>query len=137
MSAGRRVTVWGRAPAPYRTSAQERQAARPVAHDIDGVEVARVAGDVEDPGAALRRALPGPPAIALVERRRLGGDLVLEPAAVPDERGDPRGASALGLARVRVALSDVRGHGRVSSVTNGAGDGRPVTASCERGASPV
>src|SRR4051794_34518250 len=37
---------------------QVRLAAGPVADDVQGVEVVRVAGSVEDPGAALRRALP-------------------------------------------------------------------------------
>src|SRR4051794_17130309 len=47
-------------------SAQERLAAGPVAHDIQGVEVPGIAGRVQDPGTALGRALPRPPAIARV-----------------------------------------------------------------------
>src|SRR5919112_1447493 len=104
--------------APIRAClAEEGLAAGPVADDVDGVQVARVAGGVEDPVAALRRAFPGPPAVLLVERRRLRGELVLEPVAVLDERRDSRGAVRLGLAGIGVTLSDVRGHGRLPSVS--------------------
>src|SRR3954447_21469431 len=47
-------------PAERTESAQERFAAGPVAHDVQGVEVPRIAGRVEDPGAAPGRALPRP-----------------------------------------------------------------------------
>src|SRR5829696_1007476 len=93
-----RVTFRSRPCDAPRPLAQERLAAGAVAHDVHGVEVARVAGGMEDPGAALRRALPGPPPVLLVERRRLRRELVLEPVAVVDECGDPRGAVAFALA---------------------------------------
>src|SRR6185295_1174453 len=106
---GRRVTFGSRT---LGGSAQEGLAALPVADHVDGVQIARVAGRVEDPMAAGGRALPGPPPSLLVERRRLGADLVAE-ALVRLHRGaDARRAVALGLARVRVVLADVRGHGR-------------------------
>src|SRR5215213_8103534 len=68
--------------------AEERLAAGPVADDVDSVQVARVARGVKDPVTGLRRALPGPPPVLRVERRRLGGELVLQAVAVRHERGD-------------------------------------------------
>src|ERR1044072_7107512 len=93
-------------------SAQEGLAAVPVADDIHGVQVAGIAGGVEDPVAGRRRALPGPPPLLVVEGGRLRGDLVAEPRMRLRGGSDARGPIALGLARVRVALADVRGHGQ-------------------------
>src|SRR3954454_4193566 len=88
-------------------SAQEGLRAGPVADDVHGVLLGRVAGGVEQARAARRRALPDPPAVVVVERRRLGLQLVGEALPLRNERRDPGGAVALGLARVRVVLADV------------------------------
>src|SRR5687767_11287508 len=85
-------------------SAEEGLGAGPVADDVEGVQVARVAGDVQETGATLRRALPDPPAIVLIERRRLGLDLVRQPLAEARELLDRARPLGLGLARVRVVL---------------------------------
>src|SRR4051794_20718194 len=79
-------------------SAEVGLRAGPVAHDVDGVLVAGVPGGVQQPAAALRGALPDPPAIVRVERRRLGADRVAEPVARADEPFDRGRAVALGLA---------------------------------------
>src|SRR5262245_36639156 len=57
-------------------SAEEGLRAGPVADDVDGVLLARVARGVEEAGAARGRALPDPPALDVVERRGLGRELV-------------------------------------------------------------
>src|SRR5215210_1359079 len=120
---------------------EEGARAGPVADDVHGVEVTRIAGSVEEALAAGGRALPGPPALALVDGRRLGSELVGEPLSRFDQPRNRGRAFGLGLAGVRVVLADVRGHARLRSVKvrglSGARDGDPVTASCERGASPV
>src|SRR3954470_23363643 len=105
-------------------SAQEGLRAGPVADDVHGVLLGRVAGGMQQARAARRRALPDPPAVVVVERRRLGLQLVGEALPLRNERRDPGGAVALGLARVRVVLADVRGHGSLP-LRRGAG-GRSV-----------
>src|SRR3954470_11681304 len=80
-------------------SAEEGLRAGPVADDVDGVLLAGVAGRVEEAAAALRRALPDPPAVVRVERGRLGFDGVAEPVTRADEPFDRSRAIALGLAR--------------------------------------
>src|SRR5262245_12011139 len=112
--------------------AQERLPAGAVADDDEGVLLARVAGDVEQPGAGLRRALPDPPAIVVVDRRRVGGQLVAEALSFRDELRDAGGPLGLGLAGVRVVLADVRGH----SALLGWNKVKPVAASCERSPPP-
>ena len=91
--------------------------------------------------AAWRR--PGQPCVGhfqthqrslLVERRRLGAERGGQTLAFGHETGDRRGAIGLGLARVRVVLADVRGHGLLRWRAR-SGTTTPVTASCER--SPV
>src|SRR5882724_10329645 len=65
--------------------AQEGLAAGPVAHDEQGVLVAGIAGRVEQPWAPLRRALPDPPAVILVERGGLGVDGRGQPVPAGEE----------------------------------------------------
>src|SRR4029079_5463747 len=98
---GRRVTFESRTRG---ASAQEGLAALPVADHVDRVQIAGVAGGVEDPTAARGRALPGPPPILRVEWRRLGADLVAQALVRLDRRADARRAIGLGLARIRVVL---------------------------------
>src|SRR5262249_4876214 len=93
--------------------AVERLAAGPVADDVERVEVPRVARGVEEAVAAVRGALPDPPALVRIERCRLGLEGV-RAALVPADIGRDRGGSlGLALARVGVALADVRGHARL------------------------
>src|SRR4051794_34593616 len=94
-------------------SAQEGLGAGAVADDEQGVLVERVARNVEEPRTAGGRAFPDPPAVVRIERRRLGLEAVAEPVPLRDEGADPGGSIGLRLARVRVVLADVRGHGRL------------------------
>src|SRR5688572_3302064 len=89
---------------------EERLRAGPVADDVDGVELCRVAGGVEQARAARGGALPDPPAVLRIERGALGRQRVGEALPSGDEGRDARRALGLGLARVRVVLADVRGH---------------------------
>src|SRR5215208_4702866 len=91
-------------------SAQERLAAGPVAHDLQRVEIARVARGMKEAGAALGRALPDPPALVHVERRGLRLDLVGQPVLRSRDPFDGGGAVGLRLARVGIVLADVRAH---------------------------
>ena len=110
----RRVSA-GRSSRRSRRRRRRRRASRRVAR---GVEQAR----------ALRgRALPDPPAIVVIERRGLGLELVGQALAVRHQRGDAGRAVRLGLARVRVVLADVRGHGPSPF------DAMPAAGRCERG----
>src|SRR6476620_9913154 len=101
------------AGAPVMVGARSAQVGLPagaVADDEQGVLLERVAGRVEETRAALGGALPDPPALVLVERRGLGGELAGQVLLRRDERRDRGGTGRLGLARVRVVLADVRGH---------------------------
>src|SRR3954451_19908728 len=92
-------------------SAQEGLRAGPVADDVHGVLLGRVAGGVQQARTTGGGALPDPPAVVVVERGRLGLELVGEAVALGDERCHPRRPICLRLAGVRVVLADVRGHG--------------------------
>src|SRR5215217_7056670 len=83
-------------------SAQERLAAGPVAHDVERMEVARVARCVKEARAALRGAFPDPPALVHVERRGLGLDLVGQP--ILRSRDPLDGGRAVGLRLARVGI---------------------------------
>src|SRR3954454_19159991 len=109
------------------SSAQERLRAGAVAHHEDGVLLSGVAGGVEQPGAALGRALPDPPAVVRVERGRLARQGRGEAVTLVDQSRHRVRTGGLGLARVRVVLADVRGHGLLPPP----GDDEPVAASCE------
>src|SRR4051794_39838747 len=126
---------WGAGPGGVVTgdagSAQEGLRAGPVADDVDGVLLGRVAGGVQQARTARRRALPDPPAVVVVERRGLGLQLVREALALRDERRDSRRPIRLRLARVRVVLADVRGHGSSPC------DATPAAGRCERGLPPA
>src|SRR5690349_24204724 len=113
-------------------SAEERLRAGPVADDEHGVLLDRVPGGVEEPGATRRRALPDPPAILVVEGRRLGLERVGQALAGGDEGGDARRALRLRLARVRVVLADVRGHAPLRD-----GSRAPAADRCERSLPPA
>src|SRR3954447_24159351 len=108
------------------TLSKEGLAANPVADDVEGVEIAGVAGRVQEASTARGRALPDPPAGVVIERGCLGPDLRPERLVALDERLDARGPSRLGLARVGVALADVRRHARappMAARTWSTGDG--------------
>ena len=118
-----------------RRSAQEGLGAGPVADDVDGVLLGRV--------ARRRGAGPGSPAsgtsrpTSARSRRAAWSRPRASPASpsrAADERGDAAARSALGLARVRVVLADVRGHGPLQGRR---GRRRPVAASCERSLPPA
>ena len=91
--------------------AQERLRARPVADHVHGVLLDGIAGCVEQTRAAVRRALPDPPPLVLVERRRLGRNLVDQLRVSGTDPADGLRPRLLGLARVGVVLTDVGRHG--------------------------
>ena len=113
-------------------SAQRRNvlAQVPSQTTIDRVLLGRVARRVEQARAALRRALPDPPALVVVERRRLGrerrGQARRAPRRAPrsPRRARPRSRSCTGSSGRRS-----RSRGPSCSALGGR---RPVAASCER-----
>src|SRR5829696_7725469 len=110
--------------------AEEGLRAGPVADHEDGVLLEGVARRVEQALAALRGALPDPPALVRVEGCRLGLQGVGQALAARDQRGNPCGAIRLGLAGVRVVLADVRGHD--PSALNRSRRQIGVSAACHR-----
>src|SRR5688500_20361599 len=90
--------------------AQEGLPAGPVADDEDCVLLGGVPGSVQENRTARRGAVPDPPAVVLVERRRLGRQCCGQPIPLrrePSDHGSPR---RRGLTRVRIILPDVRSH---------------------------
>ncbi len=122
-----------RPPRPGASSAQEGLSAGPVADHEERVLVGRVPRGVQQPVTPLGRTLPDPPAVLGVKRRGARLDRGFQPVALGDEAVDRRGPIRLALARVRVVLGHVRGHGRLR--LRSLDEKRPVTTSCER--SPV
>ena len=82
--------------------------------------------------AARGRALPDPPSLVRVQRRGLGLQRGREGLAAGHERRDPGRAIRLGLAGVRVALADVRGHDPLRQISGNRWQHR-----CERSLPPA
>ena len=99
-----------------------------VADDEDRVLLDRIAGHVEEPRAAPGRALPDPPALVGVERRRLGRQLAGQSARVRDERGD---AARRDRPRSRWCTGSSGRRSRSRAPPLLASGGTPVAASCE------